>query len=231
MPTEKQIQANRLNALKSTGPKSPAGKARSASNALKHGLLTRDVLMPGEKAKELMAFREEMMAELAPQGELEEFLADRVVESAWRLRRAGRMERQIVQDKLSSELRSRAKNPGYYADQPVPTADSVAAGALSNKDTYDKLVRYEAHIQRGLYKALHELQRLQAARLGGPVLPPVAIDVEVSGLSTGERESVGELEGDSVVCEGVEGRRVGESECESVEGGSAAEATNQKGGG
>ena len=193
MPTEKQIQANRLNALKSTGPKSPAGKARSALNAVKHGLLTRDVLMPGEKAKEPMAFRQEMMVELAPQGELEEFLADRVVESAWRLRRAGRMERQVVQGKLSSELRSRAKKPAYYADQPVPTADSVAASAMSNKDTYDKLVRYEAHIQRGLYKALHELQRLQAARQGGPVLPPVAIYVEVSGLSTGERESAAEI--------------------------------------
>jgi hypothetical protein len=54
------------------------------------------------------------MAELAPQGELEEFLADRVVESAWRLRRAGRMERQIVQDKFFGELRSRVKNPGYH---------------------------------------------------------------------------------------------------------------------
>ncbi len=169
MRSEKQIQINRLNAHKSTWPKSPAGKARSALNALKSGFLTRDVLMPGEKAKELIRFREGMMAQLDPQGEFEEFLADRVVESAWRLRRAGRMERQMVDDKLSGELRSRARDPVYYVGRPLPTPDSVAASLLSDKDSYDKMVRYEAHIQRGFCKAFQALERRQAERKGGPM--------------------------------------------------------------
>ena len=48
MTTEKQLRANRKNAKKSTGPNTPEGKARSSKNALKHGLLARDAVLPGE---------------------------------------------------------------------------------------------------------------------------------------------------------------------------------------
>jgi hypothetical protein len=50
-------------------------------------------------------------------------------------------------------------------------------------NAFSKLSRYETAIWRGLYKALHELQRLQAARrTEGDVLPPIALDVDVSGV-------------------------------------------------
>jgi len=52
---------------------------------------------------------------------------------------------------------------------------------------FSKLSRYEAAIERSLYKALHELQRLQAARRAdGDVPPPAAIHVDVSGVSGDE---------------------------------------------
>ncbi len=51
-------------------------------------------------------------------------------------------------------------------------------------NAFSKLSRYETTIERSLYKALHELQRLQAARgAGGNVYPPVAVDVDISGVS------------------------------------------------
>ena len=54
-------------------------------------------------------------------------------------------------------------------------------------NAFSKLSRYETAIERSLYKALHELQRLQAARrAGGNAPPPVAIDVDVSGVSRDE---------------------------------------------
>ncbi len=54
-------------------------------------------------------------------------------------------------------------------------------------NAFSKLSRYEATIERSLYKALHELQRLQAARLAdGNAPPPVTIDVDVSGVSRDE---------------------------------------------
>ena len=54
------------------------------------------------------------------------------------------------------------------------------ARVLPTGDDLDKLTRYESHLERSLYKALHELQRLQAARLGERVLPPVAVDLDIS---------------------------------------------------
>jgi hypothetical protein len=51
-------------------------------------------------------------------------------------------------------------------------------------NAFSKLSRYETTIERGLYKALHELQRLQAARRAeANVVPPLAVDVDVSGLT------------------------------------------------
>ena len=52
MTTAKQSESNRLNALHSTGPKTEAGKAISAANALKHGLSAEKYLMPSESSKE-----------------------------------------------------------------------------------------------------------------------------------------------------------------------------------
>jgi hypothetical protein len=52
--------------------------------------------------------------------------------------------------------------------------------SLPDADTRDRLARYEAHLERSLYRALHELQRQQAARGGSPLLPPVAVDVIIA---------------------------------------------------
>ncbi len=186
MASEKQIQANRQNALGSTGPKSPDGKARAARNSLKHGLLSRDVLVPGEDRKELRAFCEAMLAALEPEGELESFLADRVVAAAWRLRRANRLERDVVEKELLDGMRSRAQSPSLYKDSFRLTAERVGASTVCHSDTYGKISRYEVHIERMLYRALHELQRLQAARKGGQAPLPLAVDVDVTGLPSEE---------------------------------------------
>jgi hypothetical protein len=51
-----------------------------------------------------------------------------------------------------------------------------------SQDSLAKLSRYETSMERSLYKALHELQRLQAARKGQPMPVPVAVDIDVTGL-------------------------------------------------
>jgi hypothetical protein len=54
----------------------------------------------------------------------------------------------------------------------------------NESNAFSKLSRYETAIERSLFKSLHELQRLQAARQAeGTLSPPVAVDVEVSGVS------------------------------------------------
>jgi hypothetical protein len=87
MSNDQQIAANRLNAQRSTGPRTPAGKARVSSNALKHGLTGRDVVLPGENPDDFDSFRAGLLTSLDPQGELEGALAERIVVDFWRLRR------------------------------------------------------------------------------------------------------------------------------------------------
>ena len=92
MASEKQDRANRQNARKSTGPKTPQGKAAVRLNAAKHGLLSEETLLPGEDGDALEELAERLRAELRPAGELEALLVDRIVAAHWRLRRLGRVE-------------------------------------------------------------------------------------------------------------------------------------------
>ena len=90
--TQKQIEANRRNAQKSTGPKTPQGVAQSKMNALKHGILSREVLVHGrninESSREFTALHQRFTQSLNPVGPLEEMLVDQIVTAHWRLRRA-----------------------------------------------------------------------------------------------------------------------------------------------
>ena len=79
MTSEAQTTANRLNALRSTGPRTPAGKAVVALNAQQHGLLSRQSLVHGERRADLLDFERRLHAQLAPVGELELLPADRIV--------------------------------------------------------------------------------------------------------------------------------------------------------
>jgi heme oxygenase len=92
----KQLAANRRNAKKSTGPRTPQGRAVSRMNALKHGILSRQVLVRGqsfeEDEAELESLHLRFWEELQPVGPLEEMLVDQIVTAHWRLRRALRAE-------------------------------------------------------------------------------------------------------------------------------------------
>jgi hypothetical protein len=75
--------ASRRNGAKSRGPKSPEGKARSAQNALKHGLRAqKHMVLPGESPAAFEALEAALLEELAPQGALQTVLARRVVAAA-----------------------------------------------------------------------------------------------------------------------------------------------------
>lgn len=88
----KQIAANQRNAQKSTGPRTPAGRAVSKMNALKHGILSKEALVKGlhyrESSCELEALHLRFWEHLQPVGPIEEMLVDQIVTANWRLRRA-----------------------------------------------------------------------------------------------------------------------------------------------
>jgi len=119
MRSEKKAEANRRNALKSTGPKTPEGKAAVSLNALKHGLLSQEILLPREDQEALRELDECLRNELQPVGELENLLVDRIIASYWRLRRVGRIEAGIFAWERSEELAERAEREaqGYESDE------------------------------------------------------------------------------------------------------------------
>ena len=88
----RQLMANRRNALKSTGPKTAAGKAVARMNALKHGLLAGQVVVRSHKLRESRGEFKNLCRvhheHLAPVGPLEEMLVGQIVTATWRLRRA-----------------------------------------------------------------------------------------------------------------------------------------------
>ena len=96
MASARQIEANRLNARSSRGPKTDAGKAIAAKNALQHGLLSQEAILPGESASDYAEFAERLYAELQPIGEFESALVGRIGGLLWRLRRVGRLEAGIL---------------------------------------------------------------------------------------------------------------------------------------
>jgi hypothetical protein len=102
MATEAQIEANRANAQKSTGPRTLEGKTAIARNAVKHGLRARAAVLQGEDWEEYTCFREEMLEELYPDGMQEMELATRIVDLTWRLRRAGRYQDAALRRSMTS---------------------------------------------------------------------------------------------------------------------------------
>jgi hypothetical protein len=114
MTSERQKAANRANALHSTGPKTSEGIAAVRFNAVRHGLLTRDVVLPEEDAGAFEDLFNQVRTNLSPVGPIEEFLADRVVNAIWRLRRLERAEtalfhsliHRLKANQLATEVRS-----------------------------------------------------------------------------------------------------------------------------
>jgi len=97
MTSYRQIEANRRNALKSTGPKTEAGKRTSRCNAVRHGLTAETVLSALENAEDYKAFEAAITADYDAQSAVERELVLRLASILWRLRRATTMETGLFQ--------------------------------------------------------------------------------------------------------------------------------------
>jgi hypothetical protein len=92
MTSLKQIEANRVNARKSTGPITDQGKQRSRCNAVRHGLTADTVIGALEDAEDYRAFEDSIIADYDAQSAVERELVRRLAGLLWRLRRATTME-------------------------------------------------------------------------------------------------------------------------------------------
>jgi hypothetical protein len=169
MVSEIQLIANKENAKKG-GVKTEEGKAVVRFNALTHGLLSQQVVLPGEDRHAFNELKESFLAALQPEGPVELMLVDTIVSTYWRLGRLVMLETCYIQKKLGGTSRTYGiedyANAVHYA--------FACTNAMAN------LNRYEVALERKFFKALHELERLQMTRKGGRPPAPLAIDIDVS---------------------------------------------------
>jgi hypothetical protein len=174
MVTEKQLAANRENAKKG-GPKTARGKAIVSLNALKHGLFAGDLLLPGdpEDDEELLGIWEGIMVELKPQGTLDEMIILGIISSFWRRQMAIRLENDYLGEQFTQ-----CQIDCYNCD--AKTWSRFVERELGHKPGWMNLVRYHTTYDNKFYKAIHELERVQATRRGATVPAPLAVDVDIS---------------------------------------------------
>lgn len=154
------------------GPKTEEGKAVSRYNAIKHGLLSKEVYIDEEEQSILEELTESLYDALDPEGMLEEILVDRVISNLWRLRRA------VIVERSTMEWHQNDFDMFPIGQSEEQQVRKSVKDMLTN-DNIEKLLRYETTIERSTYKALHELERLQAKRNGKDVPIPAVVDVNV----------------------------------------------------
>lgn len=135
-----------------------------SANATKHGILSSKAWLPSEDKAQYKALQEQTFLALQPCNEIENILVDRIVATAWRLRRTALIEEGLFE-----------KDPLRFLEP-----DSLAGTFQNRYDYFSVLSRYETGLERSLYRALHELQRMQALRRGNMAALPVAVDIQVS---------------------------------------------------
>ena len=169
MVSEIQLIANRQNAKKG-GVKTEEGKAAVRFNALKHGLLSQQVVLPGEDRHAFNELKDSFITALQPEGPVEHMLVDTIVSTYWRMGRLVMLETCYIQGKLGLTSRT-------YC---IKDCANVVHYAFACTNAIPNLNRYEAALERKFFKALHELERLRMARKGERPPAPLAIDIDVS---------------------------------------------------
>lgn len=187
--------------MRKTGPNTPEGKAIVSQNRLSHGLRSTALVIPDvETFDEWELFHDEILAATSPRGAIETDLAERVGELLWRMRRIARAERQFLdQAQARDDTRSlqhrrevardaaRERTGDYSIKAADILEDAVAympppRRLLPDDASLHKIMRYEAHLGRQLYLAMHELEALQARRNGESV-PLARLDVHAASAN------------------------------------------------
>lgn len=175
---------------KSTGPKTPAGKAAASQNAVKHGLRSGAPVIPElESFEEWEVFRDGIVASYAPEGAHETDLAEEIASLRWRKKRAVRYETEMIAHHLDDIPDDLSVATQYGEMIGVPRDDTTMKDAidvmtstrlLPAKEDMERSMRYEAHIHRMYIQSHHELEALQARRKGERISSLTRIDVAAS---------------------------------------------------
>jgi hypothetical protein len=161
-------QANRRNAEKSTGPRTPDGKQASSRNATTHGLFCHALVLDGEDPALLHHLRQEHIRSLKPQDLLELSLVDRIVAHTWKLRRLQESEQRLhARQERSLRLyhRNIAESLGFTLedqDSRVPASATLAGGFLNADNAFERLSLLAQRLENAIQRCLGQLRKLRA---------------------------------------------------------------------
>jgi hypothetical protein len=176
--SDRRLAANRANALLSTGPRTARGKARSAMNAVKHGVLAKrralarsGVLSRGLVIPKLEGHRESaqfrtlmasLIADRKPVGALEMLMVQEIGVCTWRLRRLLKFENRAA---YLTSLTWTAETDAH--GEKVLEPAGLNGLSMPDPDEVVMISRYENGLMRHLFRAIDQLDRMQRQRRAG----------------------------------------------------------------
>ncbi|HUE05666.1 MAG TPA: hypothetical protein VMR62_39350 [Bryobacteraceae bacterium] len=178
-----KIEANRRNAQKSTGPRTPEGKDKSSRNRLVHGLRANKHILPDDEPAEFLLLLQDHINRFQPVGEAEEALVLRIAADEWRLGRTFTLEAGIYRERLMAVAEQDARRQRLYAEDekycashgdsappppPAPDPRDLLARAFNvdcaGPHSLTNLTRYETSIERSVDRCLRRLKAYQEIR-------------------------------------------------------------------
>ena len=152
MATAAQLDANRLNSQKSTGPRSDEGKAHSKFNALQHGIDAASAVIPGEDPAAREALVHDYHKRVNPQSPDEKFLVDALIDAHWNRQRYAAIETQLMNQMLAG------RQPGDYPLAALFDPDNPASQLL------ERVIRHREAAERAWHRAFNALERILEIR-------------------------------------------------------------------
>ncbi len=181
MLSERKLAANRENAQRSTGPRTPEGKSICAQNASRHGKLADEVLLACEDRKQFIRYSRRYHREFQPVGHLEKSLVNDMVAASWRRDRLGVLEARLIDHSYNTIPEPLLPQLAPDAPAPHPDHSPVAfRNALGYRELVDtskvlpQLSRDAARHNRDFHKALATLLRLRTTQAKIQATPPPA---------------------------------------------------------
>jgi len=191
MPTQNQIEANRANAAHSTGPQTPAGKARASQNARKHGFTASSFAVVRLEELDCIArLKADLIACYQPVNSQELFAIERIALAQQALLRVTRLEAGFFSDALNHAMSPDGRlwtplDDNLIADLAITRQQNrniaIASGfqhLAKQSNAWVLLLRYQSQAERQYRRAIEEFERLKALRKELPNEPIQEPDVE-----------------------------------------------------
>ncbi len=155
--SDAKLAANRANAAKSTGPRTPVGIDKSKYNRLRHGLNSPLTVLPFENQDDYNNLYAGFLEQYSPVGPTEEALVKQLTDSAWKTQRLDKLEAHVF------ELLTTSPDDAAADDPLTAIAANLVANA-NGRSTLNLLARYTATLQRQFHQALNQLRKIQHDR-------------------------------------------------------------------